>query len=201
MRAERHPGDLGGPDPRPRAGAPRGRAAERAERERQERRLARESLQTGRPSGERGSAPRTRRPPADALDRDRRERRAPARAAQTTGPQVRGWLAVLGVFLVTVLGAGADSFVGVGLGTLTLIALVASTVVAAAVVRRRDLVTVLVAPPLVFVAVAGVNIALAPSATFSLPTIATLLIRGFPAMAIAVVAALVVCVVRLVARR
>ncbi len=187
MRAERsHPDDLGGVEPRPRAGAPRGRATERAERERLARRAARES------------------PPDPSAARLRtgatRDRRAPSRP---TTPQrgVRGALGVLGVFLLALLGAGADSFVGVGLGTLTLVTLVAGTVLATLVVRRRDLGTIVVAPPLVFVGVALVNIVLAPSATFSLPTLATLLIRGFPAMAIAVAAALVLTVVRLIARR
>ena len=190
MRVEHgRPDDLGGVDPRPRAGAPRGRAAERAERGRQARRTARE----GRPDP---SAPRPRQGPPPAS----RDRRAPARpAAPARG--VRGSLGVLGVFLLTVLGAAADSFFGVGLGTLTLITLIAGSVVAALLVRRRDLGTIVVAPPLVFVGVALVNIMLAPSATLSLPTLATLLIRGFPAMAIAVAAALVVTVVRLIARR
>lgn len=110
-------------------------------------------------------------------------------------------LAILGVIAVTLVGAGADSFVGVGLGVITLVALVISTGMAAALVRRRDLGTVMVAPPLVFVGVAVVNIALAPSATFSLPTMATLLIRGFPTMAIAVVVGLAVALVRLITRR
>jgi hypothetical protein len=108
---------------------------------------------------------------------------------------------VVGVFLVTLAAAAADSYLGTGLGMITTIALVGSTVAAGFLVRRRDLATVVVAPPLVFVGVALVNIVLAPSATLSLPTIATLLIRGFPAMAIAVGAALVVALVRAVSRR
>jgi hypothetical protein len=69
------------------------------------------------------------------------------------------------------------------------------------VVRRRDMLSVVVAPPLVFVAVAVANIALAPSASFNLPTIATLLVRGFPTMAIATGVALVIALVRLITRR
>ncbi|WP_141437030.1 DUF6542 domain-containing protein [Blastococcus aggregatus] len=118
-----------------------------------------------------------------------------------TGGRIRGAVAVLGVFLVTLAGAGIDSFVGVGLGSITLIALLASTTVATLAVRRRDLVSVVVAPPLVFIAVAALNIGLAPSATFSLPTVATLLIRGFPTMAMATAVALVLATGRLIARR
>jgi hypothetical protein len=155
-----------------------------------------------------------RRRPADDHDRDHdrdHERdydRAPSRArgrtsapAESEGRKFRGAVAVLGVFLVTLAGAGVDSFVGVGLGLITLIALVGSTVLATLLVRRSDLVTLVVAPPLVFMAVAAVNIALAPSASFSLATIATLLIRGFPTMAIATVAAIVLALVRWAARR
>ncbi|WP_091056972.1 DUF6542 domain-containing protein [Klenkia brasiliensis] len=150
-------------------------------------------------------SPRAQRPAARDPRREGRDpagdpRRTPRRSA---APQrgVVGALAVLGVFLVTLAAAAADSYLGVGLGTITTIGLAGSTVAAALLVRRRDLATVVVAPPLVFVGVALANIVLAPSATLSLPTIATLLIRGFPAMAIAVAAALVIGLVRAVARR
>ena len=105
------------------------------------------------------------------------------------------------MFLITLAGACVDSFVGIGLGLITLAALVGATAIATLVVRRRDLLSVIVAPPLVFVAVATVNIVLAPSATFSLPTIATLLVRGFPTMALATGVALVLGVIRMAARR
>jgi hypothetical protein len=117
------------------------------------------------------------------------------------GGRFRGVIAVLAMFMVTLAGAGVDSFVGIGLGLVTLVALVSVTAIATLTVRRRDLLSVLVAPPLVFVAVAGVNIALAPSASFNIPTIATLLVRGFPTMAIATGVALVLGLIRLVARR
>jgi hypothetical protein len=105
------------------------------------------------------------------------------------------------MFLLTLAAAAADSYIGIGLGTITLVALVGSTVAACLLVRRRDLFSVVVAPPLVFVGVAMVNIALAPSATFSLPTLATLLIRGFPAMGLAMAAAVVLFLGRTIAKR
>ncbi|MGZ4604780.1 MAG: DUF6542 domain-containing protein [Blastococcus sp.] len=122
-------------------------------------------------------------------------------AEETGGRKLRGIVAVIGVFLLTLAGAAVDSFVGIGLGTITLIALVGSTVLATLLVRRRDLLSMVVAPPLVFTAVAAVNIALAPSATANLATIATLLVRGFPTMAIATVVALVLTLVRWASRR
>lgn len=188
MRPERsHPGDA----PRPRAGAPRSRSVPQDD-------WSFDDLASG---SARPQRPAARDPRRDGRrDAGRSQRQAPRRAA---APQrgIAGALGVLGVFLVTLAAAAADSYLGVGLGTITTIALVGSTVAAGFLVRRRDLATVVVAPPLVFVGVALVNIVLAPSATLSLPTIATLLIRGFPAMAIAVGAALVVALVRAVTRR
>jgi hypothetical protein len=123
------------------------------------------------------------------------------RTAPAPGPGLRGALAVAGVFLLTLVAAAGDSYLGVGLGLITLVALTAGTVVATLAVRRQDLLTVVLAPPLVFVAVAVVNICLAPSASLSLPTLATLLVRGFPAMAVATGAALLLALFRLVTRR
>jgi hypothetical protein len=121
--------------------------------------------------------------------------------AETSGRTLRGAYAVLAVFLVTLAGGAVDSFLGIGLSTITLVVLVGGTLLATWLVRRRDLVSMVIAPPLVFTAVAGVNIALAPSATFSLTTIAALLVRGFPTMAIATIAAVVVCLIRWASRR
>ncbi len=126
-------------------------------------------------------------------------RSAPTAADLGTG--VRGSLAVLGVFVITLAGGAVDSFLAIGLGTLTLVTLVAASAVATLLVRKRDLLTVVTCPPLVFVLVATVNIGLAPSVSFSLPTIATVLIRGFPTMAVATAVTLVVAVVRWAARR
>jgi len=153
-----------------------------------------------RPAGARPAGAR----PVDARPTDARPAGARARAEATPvtgGGRVRGAVAVLGMFLVTLVGAGIDSFVGVGLGMITLAALLVSTAVAMLVVRRRDMFSVVASPPLVFIAVAALNIALAPSALFNLPTIATLLIRGFPTMAMATAVAVVVAVGRLITRR
>jgi hypothetical protein len=129
-----------------------------------------------------------------------RGRTAPS--AETGGSRMRGVVAVLAIFLITLAGAAVDSlFMGMGLGLTTLACLVGSTALGAFFVRRRDLLSVVVAPPLVFVAVACVNIAVAPSASFNLASMATLLVRGFPTMAIATGAALVIALIRWAARR
>ncbi|MGY1751690.1 DUF6542 domain-containing protein [Blastococcus sp. SYSU D01042] len=200
------------PDRHSRAGRPpvppRGRAADRARPDLDSRPLPprREPMRPHRPS-ERipgGSRPVGGRPPAarpaEARGSTASRGRTDTRPAAGSGT-VRGLVAVLGIFLVTLAGAGIDSYVGVGLGIITLAALLASTTVATLVVRRRDLVTVVVAPPLVFIGVAALNIALAPSATFNVPTVATLLIRGFPTMAMGTGVALVLALFRLATRR
>jgi hypothetical protein len=110
-------------------------------------------------------------------------------------------VAVLAIFVVTLAGAAVDSFLGMGLDTVTLIALVGTSAAGTLLVRRRDVFSVVVCPPLVYVIVALVDVALAPSATLSLPTLATLLIRGFPAMGIATAVALVLGLVRVARRR
>jgi hypothetical protein len=161
--------------------------------------------------GDADGVPRGRRPEAGRPDRrtgrppESREATRPprgqARQAESQGSRLRGVVAVSAVFLLTLAVAGAESFLGVGLGTITLVALVLTTVLAALLVRRRDLLSVIVSPPLVFVAVAVVDVVAAPSASLNLATLATLLIRGFPAMAIATGAALVIGLIRMATRR
>ncbi|SNS27295.1 hypothetical protein SAMN06893096_10310 [Geodermatophilus pulveris] len=194
-------------DGRPAAAPPR-RPVERA---------ARPAPDAGRsrpvpPAAERGR-PRDDRP-RDARDRDEPDARTPrsahprsgaprpaGRGAADSGSRLRGSVAVLAVFLVTLAGAALESWVSTGLGPGTLVLLTVTSAAAAAAVRRQDLLTTLVAPPLVYVAVAVLNTVLAPSASVNLPTVATLLIRGFPAMVIATVAAAVVALIRWAARR
>ena len=143
--------------------------------------------------------PRAERPTADRPD----TRRPPAaeRPVPERGSRLHGFVAVLGVLLMTLAGGAADWFMGDGLGMITLVALVAATSIATLVVRRRDVITVVLSPPLVFVAVAAVNIGLSPNVSLTLPTVATLLIRGFPTMAVATGAAIVLGLVRLITRR
>ncbi len=121
--------------------------------------------------------------------------------APESGGRLRGAVAVLAVFLVTLGAAALESWVGTGLGLVTLVALSTASAVATLVVRRRDLLTPVVAPPLVYIAVAVLNAALAPSAPLNPAALATLLIRGFPAMAIATAAAAAVGLSRWAARR
>ncbi|MCZ2810376.1 hypothetical protein O2W15_02905 [Modestobacter sp. VKM Ac-2979] len=193
MRAERsdagRAAGRGYPSPRAAGGAPPGRAPERR-------------APDPRAAGRGGRHPdEVRRPAPSAAPRDGGRSGSSAYGSRTQSTGIRGALAIAGVFLITLIAAAADSYIGLGLGTITLVALTAGTIGAALVTRRSDLLSVLVAPPLVFVAVALLNIGLAPSASLNLPTLATLLVRGFPAMGLATGAALVITLGRLAARR
>jgi hypothetical protein len=117
------------------------------------------------------------------------------------GIQLRGAVAVVAVFLVTLAGAALESWLGTGLGLVTFGTLTAASAGATLLVRRSDLLTPVIAPPLVYVAVVALNAALAPSASLNLASVAALLIRGFPAMAVATAAAGVVALIRWAARR
>ncbi|CCH86513.1 conserved membrane protein of unknown function [Modestobacter italicus] len=213
MRAERNDaGSAAGrgyPSPRAGGSSARGRAPERPERERPERG---HPARGGRPPERRGPDPRSARsgPPRPSAEvprlaaDDRRIGSAASgrtRTAPVPDSRLRGVLAVLGVFLLTLVAAAADSYIGLGLGMITLVALTAGTAVATLIVRRRDLLTVVIAPPLVFIAVAVVNLALAPSADLTLPGLATLLVRGFPAMGIATGAAVALSLFRMATKR
>ena len=141
------------------------------------------------------------RPPEPRSASRRPAGRGATAQAPESGGRLRGAVAVLAVFLVTLAGAALESWIGTGLGLVTLVTLTAASAVATLVVRRRDLLTTVVAPPLVYILVAALNTALAPSATLNLASVATLLIRGFPAMAVATAAAAVVALIRWAARR
>ena len=157
-------------------------------------------LREDRPGDDRDAHRRGPRPPEPPSANPRPARRVPSAQAPESG-KVRGLVAVLLVFLVTLGAAALESWLAAGLGLVTVVVLTAASTVAAVVVRRRDLSTALVAPPLVYVLVAVLNTALAPSASLNAASVATLLIRGFPAMAIATAAAVVVGLIRWAARR
>ena len=191
VRHPPYPGRSAGATARRRATAPPRR---RTRRPLGPRRATPPSSPAPRPPGRPGDAgerpPRAR---ARAVRASSRRPSAAPSAAETGGSKLRGILAVVGSLPVTLAAAAVESFVGIGLGTVTLVALVALDGAGhPAGAPPRPLLGHGRRPPLVFVAVAVADIALAPSAHFSLATLATLLIRGFPAMAIATVVALVI---------
>ncbi|MGY1808879.1 DUF6542 domain-containing protein [Blastococcus sp. SYSU D00669] len=148
---------------------------------------------------------RPQRRPAEA-DRGPVRGRPTRRPAPETGRRTRGIVAVLAVFLVTVAVAAAESLLWTGLGLITATGLVVATAAGAFLVRRRDLLTVVVSPPLVFAAVVAVNLLAASSVQLSgvkafVLVMGTQLVQNFPAMIAATIAGIVVALIRLAAGR
>ncbi|HZH22799.1 MAG TPA: DUF6542 domain-containing protein [Geodermatophilus sp.] len=190
----RVPGERGA---RPSANAGRGRSV-RPEAARP--RVSEERAAEPRDLDEEGRRRGTRPPESRSASPRPAGRGATAQAPESRS-RLRGAVAVLAVLLVTLAGAALESWISTGLGLVTLVVLTVASAAATSVVRRRDLLTTVVAPPLVYILVAVLNTALAPSASLNLASVATLLIRGFPAMAIATAAAAVVALIRWAARR
>ena len=190
----RVPGERGA---RPSANAGRGRSV-RPEAARP--RVSEERAAEPRDLDEEGRRRGTRPPESRSASPRPAGRGATAQAPESRS-RLRGAVAVLAVLLVTLAGAALESWISTGLGLVTLVVLTVASAAATFVVRRRDLLTTVVAPPLVYILVAVLNTALAPSASLNLASVATLLIRGFPAMAIATAAAAVVALIRWAARR
>jgi len=128
--------------------------------------------------------------------------RAISGRTQATGRfTLTGLGAVAFIFAVTLALATAESLLGIGLRLITLVALAGSTLLAGLWVRRSDIATIVVAPPLVFALVAAGEIVLAPTLAFTPTVLASILVRGFPTMAIATAVALLVCGYRLAQHR
>ncbi len=144
----------------------------------------------------------TRGPWDDPRSRPRAGRGQAGPSAGAAGSPGRFTLTGLGavafIFVITLAVATAESLLGVGLRTFTLVALAGSTLLAGLWVRRSDLATIAVAPPLVFTAVAALEIVLAPTLAFTPTVLASILVRGFPAMSIATAIALLVCGYRII---
>lgn len=149
------------------------------------------------------------RPPwEEPVDRQRESGRSrgATRRPDEDAPLRRGFTltglgAVAFIFVVTLAVATLESLLGVGLRTLTLVALSLSTLLAGFWVRRTDIATIVVAPPLVFATVAALEIVLAPTLKFTVTVLGSILVRGFPTMSIATAIALLVCGYRLTRRR
>ncbi|WP_029431744.1 DUF6542 domain-containing protein [Blastococcus sp. URHD0036] len=137
--------------------------------------------------------------------------RAAGRPAETTVPErgsrLRGSLAVLGVLVVTLAAGFLDATGNGTLGLITLVGLVGSTAVATLLVRRRDMTTLVIAPPLVYLAVVAVlkythrASGAGPKKVGAEVAAELALGQGFTVMAAATGTALVLALVRWAARR
>lgn len=125
--------------------------------------------------------------------------RSGSRKRTTPSPGMAGPVAALLVFVVSGIAGSIDVFTGPGLRLLFTICLVASTAVAAALVRRGDLLWVVLAPPLICLALAMVNVLTTAHSATGLTM--DYLAHGFPAIAIAVGLAALIGGIRLLNRK
>jgi hypothetical protein len=134
----------------------------------------------------------------DQPDQRRRSARDPGRAAGGAGQTLTGVGAVALLTGVAAVAGVLDVLAGSSLRLIFAVGLVLGTLVAALLVVRRDLLTVVFAPPLVFLAASAVAVLLGRGDTGGgLIDLATSwLVYGFPSMAIATAVALVVYLVR-----
>lgn len=108
-----------------------------------------------------------------------------------------------GVILVAIgglIGAILDYLFTDRVGVVTIIGLALGAVIAALITRKRDLVSVMVAPPIVYAVIAAIVLMIS-ARPVQLTSIADVAIRGFPAMALAAGLAAVIAGIRLATSR
>jgi uncharacterized protein DUF6542 len=133
------------------------------------------------------------------VDQVRDQRRYDPPAGGNTGPSLTGVGAVLLLTGIAAVAGVLDVLAGSSLRLIFACGLVLGALIASLLVRRRDLLTVVFAPPLVFVAASAVAVLLGrgEGGGGGLIDLATSwLVFGFPAMAIATGAAAVVWLIR-----
>jgi hypothetical protein len=113
-------------------------------------------------------------------------------------PGMAGPAAALLAFVVSAIGGSIDVFTGPGLRLLFTICLIGSTAVAAYLVRRSDLLWVILAPPLICLALAIVNVLTTSHSATGLTM--DYLAHGFPAIALATGLAALIGAGRLLSR-
>lgn len=111
-----------------------------------------------------------------------------------------GFGGVVMVLVGALVGAIVDYLFTDRLGVVTTIGLTIGAAAAALITRKRDLVSVMVAPPIVYALIAIVVLAISDRAV-SVTSLADIAIRGFPAMALATGVAALIAGVRLLTSR
>lgn len=158
----------------------------------------------------RGSRPSYPAEPASApLNRPAPPASARERLA-AVGPKVRerglpGWLSLLLLIAITVLGLLVDSMRGEQLGTGFNVGIIAGSIIAILVVRRSAMFPVVVAPPIVYALAAGISLYLRSDGlnkrNVLIDAAANWLVYGFPAIAAATAGVLIIAGIRLIVRR
>ncbi|HVQ93921.1 MAG TPA: DUF6542 domain-containing protein [Mycobacteriales bacterium] len=128
-------------------------------------------------------------------------RGAAASLGATAGPSLTDLGAVLVIVATSMVGGCIDLITGSGLRLAFAVGLVFGAAVAAAIVRRSGLLTVVVAPPLIYVLASLISVLVAPGGLGAAGKLydaaAGWLVYGFPAMASATGIAVVVAGIRL----
>lgn len=130
--------------------------------------------------------------------------RHPSSVAAPGQPQVRsergvhGLLASLVTLIVAGIGGAVDIFTGDGLRTVFAVCLIIGVVAAGIVVRRRDALYIVFAPPLITALLALVNVATTSHGAVDL--LASYLANGFPPIAIASAVGALIAGIRLLLR-
>jgi hypothetical protein len=123
----------------------------------------------------------------------------------TSGPSLTGLGAVLLIVVTSMTGGCVDLLTGSGLRLAFAVGLVLGSAVAAAVARRSSLLTVVTAPPLIYVVASLVSVVVGPGGLGGAGKLydaaAGWLTYGFPAMASATGIAVVVAGIRLAGGR
>lgn len=117
------------------------------------------------------------------------------------GVTLTGVGAVLLMIAAAALGAVIDILLGPALGTATTILLAVGTLAATWLVRGCNLVSVVIAPPLVYFLLAVLTLLLSSDLGVTPTRLAAALVYGFPAMAIASAVGIAVASARHVAGR
>jgi Gpi18-like mannosyltransferase len=139
------------------------------------------------------TVPGARAPERTAIGADRPER------------GVAGWLAVIVLIVVSAIGAAVDLLTGSAIKGGFNIALIVGSIIAIVIVRRRSMFSVVVAPPLVYF-VASAGILYIRSGGLSnrsqlIDSAVNWLVYGFPAIAGATAAVLIISGIRMITHR
>jgi hypothetical protein len=140
----------------------------------------------------------------------RNEQRSAWDRLQASGPAkpvrgLSGWLSVLVLVAATVLGIVIDAMRGVQLGTGFNVGIIAGSVLGILLVRRSAMFPVVVAPPIVYSLGAGISLYVRSKGLHDrgvlIDAATNWLVYGFPAIAAASAAVLIIAGIRLITHR
>jgi hypothetical protein len=132
-------------------------------------------------------------------------RQAAARRAATTEKGSAAWVAIAALIIITLLGCAIDLIRGAAVKDAFNIALVVGSILAILMVRRRSMFPVVVAPPLVYFVASAVLLYVRSNGLSDrsrlIDAAINWLVYGFPAIAGATAAVLIIAGIRMITRR